>query len=109
MPSSPPSNVNTISVSSTEISVTWEVVPAIDQNGIIILYEVTYNGDFDVTNQSNFTNSNMQNFSITGLDEFSEYNISVRAHTSVGPGPYSGADMEMTEEDGEVYLITCAS
>ncbi len=107
MPSSSPNDVNTISVSSTEIRVTWEEVAAIDQNGNITMYEVMYNGEFDLMNQSNFTDGNIQNFTITGLDEFSDYNISVRAYTSVGPGPYSRAEMEMTEEDGEVN--TCVN
>ncbi len=104
MPSSSPNDVNTISVSSTEIRVTWQEVEAIDRNGNITHYEVMYNGKFDDMNQSNFTDGNIQNFTITGLDEFSEYNISVRAYTSVGPGPYSQAEKEVTEEDGEVYF-----
>ena len=83
---------------------TWEEVAAIDQNGNITMYEVMYNGEFDLMNQSNFTNGNMQDFTISGLDEFSDYNISVRAYTSVGPGPYSDAEREMTDEDGEVYF-----
>ncbi|XP_064385915.1 uncharacterized protein LOC135334596 isoform X5 [Halichondria panicea] len=99
VPSSPPNDVNTISVSSTVIGVTWEEVSGIDQNGNITMYEVMYNGEFDLMNQSNFADGNIQNFTITGLDEFSDYNISVRAYTSVGPGPYSRAEMEMTKED----------
>ncbi len=91
-----------MAVSSTVISVTWEEVPAIDQNGNITHYEVMYNGEFDVMNRSNFTDGNIRIFNITGLDEFANYNISVRAYTSVGPGPYSRAEMEITEEDGEV-------
>ena len=37
---------------------------------------------------------------ITGLEEYVEYNISVRAYTSVGPGPYSDPVTERTSEDG---------
>ena len=37
---------------------------------------------------------------ITGLEEYVEYNISVRAYTSVGPGPYSDPVTERTLEDG---------
>ena len=102
MPSSPPSNVSAMAVSSTVISVMWQEVAAIDRNGIIIHYEVMYNGEFDAMNQSNFTDGNIRILNITGLDEFADYNISVRAYTSVGPGPYSQAEREMTEEDGEV-------
>ena len=41
------------------------------------------------------------NATLTGLQEFTEYNISVRAYTSVGPGPYSEEVTNRTFEDGE--------
>ena len=37
---------------------------------------------------------------LTGLEEYVEYNISVRAYNSVGPGPYSDSVTERTLEDG---------
>ena len=38
---------------------------------------------------------------LTGLEEYVEYNITVRAYTSVGPGPYSDPPItERTMEDG---------
>ena len=37
---------------------------------------------------------------ITGLEDYVEYNISVRAYTSVGPGPYSDPVTVRTSEDG---------
>ena len=47
---------------------------------------------------------------VTGLDEYVLYNISVRAYTSVGPGPYSTPVTIITHEDGEsikhVAIIT---
>ena len=43
------------------------------------------------------------NATLTGLQEFTEYNISVRAYTSVGPGPYSEEVTNRTFEDGEGY------
>ena len=38
---------------------------------------------------------------LTGLEEYVEYNISVRAYTSAGPGPYSAGVVERTDTDGE--------
>ncbi len=104
VPSSSPNNVQTMTLSSSEIRVMWEEVDLIDQNGIITRYEVTYNREVNVGNQSNFTDGNTLNTTITGLDEFTEYNISVRAYTIVGPGPYSRAGREETNEDG---IISC--
>ncbi len=101
VPSSSPSNVSATAVSSTVISVMWQEVAAIDQNGNITVYEVTYNGEFDVMNQSNFTDGNTQVLNITGLDEFADYTISVRAYTSMGPGPYSPIALVTTDEDSK--------
>ena len=101
-------------LSSTEIQVSWEEVPAIDQNGIITMYEVQYEplvtfGDQISTNTSTTT---MLNLTLTDLEEYVEYNITVRAYTSVGPGPYSDPPItERTDEDGKkdsflsVFLI----
>lgn len=104
VPSSSPLNVSARALSSTEIIVMWKEVVLINQNGFITQYEVTYSGEFDVGNQSNVTDGNTLNFTMTELDEFAEYNIFVRAYTSVGPGPYSRVERERTNEDGKIYL-----
>ena len=103
VPASPPDNVNAVTISSTAIQVTWEEVPAIDQNGIITQYEVEYN-------QSTFSGATMYSTTtvdsstlmvgLTGLEEYVEYSIRVRAYTSVGAGPYSDVVMETTQQDG---------
>ena len=82
--------------------VTWETVPAIDENGIIINYEVQYE-PLQFANVLSSASINTTNLSvnITELQEYVEYNISVRAYTSVGPGPYSDPVTERTLEDGE--------
>ena len=88
-------------ISSTSIYVFWEDIPDIDRNGIITAYEVFYEplrddysaGSDNATNVDNF-------FTIMELEEFAVYNISVRAYTSVGPGPYSEPIMNKTFEDG---------
>ena len=96
-------------VSSTEIEVSWEEVPAIDQNGIITVYEVQYvtletcNGSIYTLN----TNTTMLNTTLTDLEEYVEYNITVRAYTSVGPGPYSDPPItERTDEDGRSFQFS---
>ena len=38
---------------------------------------------------------------LTDLEEYVEYNISVRAYTSVGAGPYSNEQTIQTLEDGK--------
>ena len=89
-------------VSSTEIEVSWEEVPAINENGVITVHEVlmTFEGQI----AANTTTTSQLNTTLTGLQEYVEYNISVRAYTSVGPGPYSDGVIERTLEDCKSHM-----
>ena len=86
----------------------WEEVPAIDQNGIIIMYEVQYEplqtfGVLLIQTVNITAPATMMN--LTDLEEYVEYSITVRAYTSVGPGPYSDPPFtERTEEDGIIKV-----
>ena len=85
--------------------VTWEDVPAIHRNGIIINYEVQFEPlQFTAELMTDTITTTNLSINITGLEEYVEYNISVRAYTSVGPGPYSDPVTERTLEDG-MYLL----
>ena len=83
----------------------WDIVPPIDQNGIITMYEVmyqpleTFNGNIS-TQTMNVSGTEMSVFLIE-LQEFVNYTISVRAYTSVGTGPYSDEVTVMTLEDSK--------
>ena len=96
-----------ITLSSTEIAVSWDEVPAIDRNGIITMYEVqfeplqTFNDQIS-TNSVNITNTLMMYTVLMELEEYVQYNISIRAYTSAGPGPYSTGIVERTDTDGEI-------
>ena len=97
-PDASPQNVTATAASSTGIEVSWDEVTAIDQNGVITMYEIqfvpleTFEGQISTANGS---------LLLTGLEEYVEYNISVRAYTSAGPGPYSAGVVERTDTDGE--------
>ena len=57
---------------------------------------------FDGTLSKMRMNSSLRGMALlTELEEYVEYNISVRAYTSVGPGPYSEEVTERTDEDGK--------
>ena len=104
VPSSPPNNVTATVLSPTEILVTWDVVPLIDQNGIITLYEVLYVPleTFNETIQAitREVNGTEMSITLTDVQEFVNYTISVRAYTIMGEGPYSEEVMVTTLEDG---------
>ena len=90
--------------SSTAILVTWDPVPEIERNGIITQCEVEFNqSTFNEISTSNFTTTSGPQLMVEleGLEEYVEYSVRVRAYTSVGPGPFSVAVMNMTLEDGK--------
>ena len=89
----------------TSILVTWNEVPAIDQNGIITVYEVMYTplttfGGQISTNTTNVSGSELM-VTLSYLQEYVNYSISVRAYTSAGQGPESTV-IELTQEAGKL-------
>ncbi len=97
--------------SPTRIVVSWDMVPTINQNGIITMYEVRYEPleMFDVQIQTQTVNVSapMMAATLTDLQEFVNYNISVRAYTSEGEGTYSRGVVEMTLENGkQMHIIS---
>ena len=87
-------------VSSTEIMVTWDMVPPIDQNGVITMYQVLYQPleTFGGAIGPETVNVTKLMATLTGLQEYVNYTISVRAYTSVGAGPYSNDTTVLTLE-----------
>jgi len=104
VPNAPPDNVQALTSSSTAILVTWDPVPEIDRNGIIIQYEGEFNqSTLNEISTSNLTTTNASQLMVEleGLEEYVEYSVRVRAYTSVGSGPFSVAVVTRTLEDGE--------
>ena len=88
--------------------VTLDEVPGLDQNGIIIDYEVQIEPlDFPADIFVDPLNTTSLSIVVAGLEEYVNYNIRVRAYTSVGPGPYSDPVTERTLEDGMCLYIIC--
>ena len=80
-----------------------------DQNGVITMYEVMYtaletSGRTEESDTVNVSGSNMSVI-VRKLEEYVNYNISIRAFTDVGAGPYSDPVTELTLEDGMCYCI----
>ena len=86
----------------------WDEVPAIDQNGIIAIHEVIYTpwntfGGQIFINTTNVSGSDL-NVTLHYLQEYVKYDISVRAYTSVGPGPVITVT-EVTQQTGMFHRI----
>ena len=100
-PAVAPQNPSSTTINATAVQVQWEEVPEIDRNGIVMFYEVQ-------VDPARFQNVHYENVSgselvlvVDGLEEYVDYNFTVRAYTSAGPGPFSDVTTNTTDEASE--------
>ena len=78
----------------------------IDRNGIITFYEVRVDpAQFQSVRYENVSGSDLV-LVVDGLEEFVEYNFTIRAYTSAGPGPFSNVTTNTTDQAGEGMHVT---
>lgn len=99
-----PLNVMSQVLSSTSISVAWDEITPVDVNGIFTTYEVLFVplDTFSERIGPEMDNTTNTLYLIDGLEEYVNYNISVRAYTRVGSGPYSVPITNQTFEDSKL-------
>uniref|UniRef100_A0A672RXZ1 Receptor-type tyrosine-protein phosphatase F n=1 Tax=Sinocyclocheilus grahami TaxID=75366 RepID=A0A672RXZ1_SINGR len=101
-PSAPPQDVHLLSLSSTSIKVSWVAPPAASRHGAIVRYTVSYqavNGEDTERHEVPDIGADATSYVLEGLEKWTEYQVWVRAHTDVGPGPESTAVRVRTKED----------
>uniref|UniRef100_A0A8C2J0H0 Receptor-type tyrosine-protein phosphatase F n=1 Tax=Cyprinus carpio TaxID=7962 RepID=A0A8C2J0H0_CYPCA len=101
-PSAPPQDVHLLSLSSTSIKVSWVAPPAASRHGAIVRYTVSYqavNGEDTERHEVPDIGADATSYVLEGLEKWTEYQVWVRAHTDVGPGPESTAVRVRTNED----------
>ncbi|XP_029107826.1 receptor-type tyrosine-protein phosphatase delta isoform X6 [Scleropages formosus] len=101
-PSAPPQHVRCSSPSSTSILVSWLPPPVELQNGIITKYSVQYaavEGEDTSPRQISSLPPESSQYLLENLEKWTEYRVTVRAHTDVGPGPESIPLLVRTDED----------
>lgn len=83
----------------------WEEVLPVDQNGIIMGYHVFYTPLYTFAGEikAEMVNTNITILVLENLHEYTDYNISVRAYTRAGAGPYSIAITHTTFQDGKKF------
>ena len=107
VPDSSPQDINGVANTSTTITVTWDIVPPIDQNGVITMYEVlyqpleTFGGAIGPLTVNAGTEMSVV---LMDLQEYVNYSVSVRAYTSTGEGPYSDEIVVETLQDGRLPI-----
>ena len=100
-PTDAPKNVSGHNTSSTSIFVTWNDVPAPEQNGIITSYNISYRSLTENHSNSTTVDFPVRQVNLTGLKEFVNYSITVSASTKIGPGPASKPVIVSTGEDSK--------
>ena len=80
------------------------MVPDIHQNGIITLYEVSYQPVEVYDSTVLLQNTSELSISLTGLHEYANYRVQVRAYTRAGPGDYRTEKFARTREAGTCEL-----
>ena len=75
------------SITSTSLNVKWNQVPEDSQHGVITGYDLKWGRKGEMSTKRVSTPA--RTYELSPLDEFSEYNMSIRAKTSAGNGPWS--------------------
>uniref|UniRef100_A0AAX7UKV9 Receptor-type tyrosine-protein phosphatase F n=1 Tax=Astatotilapia calliptera TaxID=8154 RepID=A0AAX7UKV9_ASTCA len=101
-PSAPPQDVQLVSLSSTSLKVSWVAPPAASRHGAIVRYTVSYQalaGEDTDKHEVTGIGADATSHVLEGLEKWTEYQVWVRAHTDVGPGPESAPVRMRTKED----------
>lgn len=104
-PSAPPQEVHLVSLSSTSLKVSWVAPPAASRHGAIVRYTVSYQalaGEDTERHEVTGIGADATSYVLEGLEKWTEYQVWVRAHTDVGPGPESSPVKMRTKEDGRL-------
>ena len=97
-PDGAPQNVRGQNSSSTGILVTWDEVPADQQNGIITGYTISYQSQTENDNGNVAVGANARQKNLTNLQEYVNYNITVFASSVKGDGPASDPSSSRSAE-----------
>ena len=92
-------------VTSSSITVQWEMVPCIHRNGDITGYSVQYTGGGSTQTMS-VSGASTTEATITGLTASTSYSVRVAAVNDAGTGPYRSAMDQLTA--GMLYISGCS-
>ena len=94
-PSAAPIAVRLSAVTSSSITVQWEMVPCIHRNGDITGYSVQYAGSGSTQTMS-VSGGDVTETTITGLTASTTYSVRVAAVNDAGTGRYSSSEFIFT-------------
>ena len=86
-----------MSVNSSSVTLTWNDLPYIDQNGPLLGYVIEYTPDGGMTSTTLLTGDNQ----LTGLAACTNYTMRIAAQNDVGTGEFSSPLSVITNETGD--------
>ena len=84
----------------------WNEVPAVEQNGIITGYTITYKSQTENGNGNVQVNGSVRQTELTNLKKFVKYNITVFASTVKGDGPPINPIVVATDQDSKLLFLS---
>ena len=105
VPSAAPSRVTVTEVNDTSITVQWEMVPCIHQNGNITGYRVEYEEVDGIQATVSVSGGDVTEATITGLASSTYYYVQVAAVNDAGTGVFSRIVHVLTQ--GNIYVWLC--
>ena len=117
VPVAAPTNITLQTIRPQSIRVTICPPPQIDQNGLILRYNVSYTGNpFDTSTQFVTVNVSIPypattctNTNLTGLEDFNNYTVTVRAVNAIGSSDPSIGVIAQTNAAGSYCQFTYIS
>ena len=100
VPAASPQMIQSMTINSSSVLMTWQAPPPEYQNGIITSYVVSVFLEDNDTIVQQYTTSSLS-VTLVGLHPFSMYMVAVAAETGVGRGPFSSGFTIRTPEDGK--------
>ena len=93
----------TVSTTSRSVSVSWDAIECMEQNGVITGYEVKFQKEEGGTDEELSTNV-FENFTVDGLTPSTSYTFQVAGVNINGTGPFTNMLVITTNEDGKYKL-----
>ena len=104
-PSAPPTNLINVSTEAFSVSIQWDSIDFLNQNGPNFVYNVSYSVEGD-SGEESFTTV-LPNATISGLKGSITYEIRVRGQNAIGLGPQSVVLTTTTLEACESFAFIC--
>ena len=103
VPTAPPCSINSPSITSRSVSVSWSKIECIERNGPITKYTVEFQEVGGAPIPGVVVN---RIFTASGLTPYTNYTFRVAGVNDNGTGPFSNVTNILTEEEGNHNYIT---